>query len=871
MRRPKCRPTAFALLPPTIAVACLFAGAPAAATVVSCVASVAGLEAALANGVEWSIPEDGQEPAEAVDIRVVAGTYTGVDFPEQGSQRVCSDPPFNQHCATAYTSFGKLTLSGGWNAGCSSRSLNAGGTRIVASGLQYMRLLSIGDLAVDGLSFEGYETGLVGVEVVTANSTLRFSNNRIRSWVGAFEVVGAAEADVEFTGNLVYGVDPGQGLPSGERAAVRLEAGRDGTLNVSHNTIVDNAQSGLFLAASTHYSYGVPAGLEPAYAVVVNNLIWGHDAAGGDGTSDDLGSNFAPALLYNIYLTYVGPNPTIDVGNTHGDPGFVSSTVHDYRLAAGSPAVNTGTTWIPTGIPSLDLLGNPRPIGSGLDRGAYERQGTALPEVTVTSLANSGAGTLRQAILDANANSDLTRILFDLPAACKDNVISITSSLPDIVSSVVIDGTSQPGSHSNTLSIGNDSTICVGVRASGTVSHAFEMPTGGATSLRVEIRGLAMGGFADEAVYLASGSGHVLAGNRFGLGPGGDLAGTTFFSANRRNLILASGASHALVGGASPAHRNVFANATEEGLALLSAGGSGAPSGDHLVVGNYIGTGRTGSTGAGNGIGVLVASAGNGLRDNTIGDSVGEGVVLRSVAAHDNRIESNRIGYRATNQIGVPLDLPNGSHGILVDEAAHDNLVLANAIAYNGGAGIRVVSGQRNRLSANRLQSNDGLGIDLAEPGVDPIDNDGGIQAADLANRGVNFPTLASALVAGGQIRLSGTLTSTNGDYRIDVYSSASCDGSGGGPAHGEAALFHGSVDVAITNAPFLQNGQAAFTTEWLSTGYPDASDRYVAATVTDDNGNTSELSACVPLLSAALFSDGFESGGTGAWSASVP
>ncbi|MEO7973665.1 MAG: right-handed parallel beta-helix repeat-containing protein, partial [Thermoanaerobaculia bacterium] len=665
--------------------------------------------------------------------------------------------------------------------------------------------------------------------------------------------------------------DPGQGFPAGPRAAVRLVAGRDGTLNVSHNTIVDNAQSGLFLAASVHYAFEVPAGFEPAHAVVVSNLIWGHDAEVGGGASDDLGSDFAPALLHNTYLTYVGPVPTIDVSNAQAAPGFVSAAIHDYRLAAGSPSVNTGTTWIPTGIPALDLQGNPRPIGSGLDRGAYERQVTALPEVTVTSLANSGAGTLRQAILDANANSDLTRILFDLPAACKDNVVVLTSSLPDIVSSVVIDGSSQPGSQPNTLSIGNDSVICVGVRASGTVSHAFEMPTGGAASLHVEIRGLAMGGFADEAVYLASGSGHVLAGNRFGLGPGGDLGGTTFFSANRRNLILASGASRAVVGGASTADRNVFANATEEGLALLSAGGSGAPSGDHFVVGNYIGTGRTGGTAAGNGIGVLIASAGNGLRNNTIGDSVEEGVVLRSVAAHDNRIESNRIGYRATNQIGEPLELPNGSHGVLIEEGAHDNLVLANAIAHNGGAGIRVVSGKRNRLSANRLLSNDGLGIDLTGPGVDPIDNDGGAQSVDFANRGLNFPTLASALFAGGQIRLSGTLASINADYRIDVYTSSSCDGSGGGPAHGEAALFHGSVDATISNAPFLQNGQAAFTTEWLSTGYADASARFVAVTATDDNGNSSELSACVPLLPAALFSDGFESGGTGGWSASVP
>lgn len=60
-------------------------------------------------------------------------------------------------------------------------------------------------------------------------------------------------------------------------------------------------------------------------------------------------------------------------GNIYGDPLFVSpawGTDGDYHLRTGSPAIDAGT---PTGAPSNDLEGNPRPQGNGFDIGAYER------------------------------------------------------------------------------------------------------------------------------------------------------------------------------------------------------------------------------------------------------------------------------------------------------------------------------------------------------------------------------------------------------------------------------------------------------------------------------------------------------------------
>ena len=66
-----------------------------------------------------------------------------------------------------------------------------------------------------------------------------------------------------------------------------------------------------------------------------------------------------------------------------------------------------------------------------------------LATFTVTSTADSGPGTLRAAILSANADPDADRITFNLPDPAQ--AITPTSALPDITHPVGIDGATQPG------------------------------------------------------------------------------------------------------------------------------------------------------------------------------------------------------------------------------------------------------------------------------------------------------------------------------------------------------------------------------------------------------------------------------------------
>ena len=129
---------------------------------------------------------------------------------------------------------------------------------------------------------------------------------------------------------------------------------------------------------------------------------------------------------------------------------------------------------------------------------------------TVTTTADSGAGSLRQAILDANANAGLDTIAFNVSGAgCTGGVCTITpaSQLPTISSPVLIDGYTQPGSLVNTNAQGALNTVLKIVLSGGIHGRGLQV-TGGDGST---IRGLVVNGGWDYGIsfYFAGSGGSV--------------------------------------------------------------------------------------------------------------------------------------------------------------------------------------------------------------------------------------------------------------------------------------------------------------------------------------------------------------------------
>jgi hypothetical protein len=99
---------------------------------------------------------------------------------------------------------------------------------------------------------------------------------------------------------------------------------------------------------------------------------------------------------------------------------------------------------------------------------------------------------------------------------------------------------------------------------------------------------------------------------------------------------------------------------------------------------------------------------------------------------------------------------------------------------------------------------------------------------------------------------ITGSLLTTSGTYRIELFASPSCDAS----SHGEGSYFVGA-DLATTgnvgaNGQFL----APFSIQPAFVDY--ASAPFITATATDAAGNTSEFSACIEYVDDTVFANGF-------------
>ena len=509
---------------------------------------------------------------------------------------------------------------------------------------------------------------------------------------------------------------------------------------------------------------------------------------------------------------------------------------------------------------------------------------------TVTNTNDSGAGSLRQALLDANGGGvGPHTVAFNITGSGV-HTIALSSSLP--VASVTsggltIDGTTQPGYAGSPL-------IAVSCANTGLLALQF-------SSTIATVKGLSIGGCAN-AINAGSGGPITVKACHIGI----DAAGTT---AVPNSLGIAIAGATVAIGGTTAADRNLISGNSLEGVFLGAFTGG-------TIQGNYIGTDVTGTVAVpnasglvlqgGGGSGVLVGGSGttanlisgntnNGIdvegavdvtiQSNLIGTDIngtaaipngnagilggGPGLVVGGVGSLGNLVSGNGTGINLFadgmtiqgNFVGVDdshdLPLPNGT-GMLIQSTATPatpNIIGtatpggpgANLIAYNLGRGITVMQGTRNTMRGNSIHDNGVLGISLG--GLDkPLADDPGDADGFTINGGQNFPILASATQVGSDLHIVGTLNShPSTTFDLDFYSNTACARFPFDYVQGETWLGSAQVTTDASNTASIDVTLPGVTIE------PGAR---VSATATDPQGNTSEFSQRIVTSTAPRFGD---------------
>jgi hypothetical protein len=119
---------------------------------------------------------------------------------------------------------------------------------------------------------------------------------------------------------------------------------------------------------------------------------------------------------------------------------------------------------------------------------------------TVINTNNTGAGSLRQAIINANANPGADEIRFNI-AGAGPHTITLTSALPTITESIIINGASQSGTWD-----GDNTTRTLNLFLTTSSAANFDCFNFSGTVNNIEINDLAIGGFKGAAIAAASSS-----------------------------------------------------------------------------------------------------------------------------------------------------------------------------------------------------------------------------------------------------------------------------------------------------------------------------------------------------------------------------
>jgi hypothetical protein len=393
---------------------------------------------------------------------------------------------------------------------------------------------------------------------------------------------------------------------------------------------------------------------------------------------------------------------------------------------------------------------------------------------TVSNLDDSGIGSLRWAIEQANAATGPDLIDFNV-----SGIIFPLTALPHITDDgTVIDASSQwdgtwPGGAPGVILDGSNIDTQVGESTGLVISGA----------INCHIRGLSVTQFVHSGIIIINSSQfnvvggaedkfrNVVSGNGGGIqmqGPGvnnntviGNYVGTasdgSAINGNSVGIMIDDGSKYNVIGGSSDSERNIVSG-NHYGIRIEDDGTD-----ENEVIGNLIGTDFSGTVGLG-GLdnegnqsgGVMI---GKGAKNNTIGGLTAgkrnlisgnwQGVLVSDNGTTGNIVIGNYIGTEITGTAA----LGNKHAGVSVGGGAQNNTIggsttsARNVISGNGNSGIEVVhSGTNgNIISGNFI-------------GVDATGNSG----LGNAGSGISVREQAQFNTIGGSVTGAGNVISAN-------------------------------------------------------------------------------------------------------------
>ncbi len=422
--------------------------------------------------------------------------------------------------------------------------------------------------------------------------------------------------------------------------------------------------------------------------------------------------------------------------------------------------------------------------------------------VTTTADLVNGApakGSLRAAILEANALPGPDTIIFDIVPQTAVEDIKLNATLPAVTDSVVIDATTQPGYQGRPI---------VALDGSATQGDGLTFNVGNST-----VKGLDVGGFSGAGIHLAAGSGDLIQNSEIGT----DASGLNAFPNGVG--ILIDGAFVSTIGGTSAGAGNAISGNRTAGIYINGLASSGT-----RIEGNNIGTNALGNSaivqpGISNPVqalqntGIVIVGAqanmiggtSAAMRNLISGNYVGVTFVNTS-PVNPNQLLGNWIGTDSSgmrplsNIVGVYV---NGASGNVIGAPG-----LANVISGNTSVGVEIVG---SPSTANIVQGNligvaaDGLTAFRASNGT--FLQQTGVFVQDASGNAIGEPG-AGNTISGNELAGVYVLSSSSTAAGNVIQSNILGAGQGGAPGPGNAG--YGVLLFNASNNQVVQSGAAA-------------------------------------------------------------